>query len=123
MSPQQEAVRRLKSIAGAALFILGMFILYENRAGAVTHLSHVVAKGSEALGVLPATVLAISLSLHAYGFDHQRIFCGLIHQILSSSGPVLLVILGTVLSRDNFADRSNIHHEPVRLSSAGSRNQ
>jgi hypothetical protein len=123
MSPQQKAFRRLKSIAGAALFVVGMFILYKNKAGAVTHLSHVVAKGSDALGVLPATVLAISLSLRAYGFDHQRIFCGLFHQIFLSAGPLLLVIFGTVLSRENFADQSNIHPEPVRPSSAGLRNQ
>jgi len=123
MSPQQKAFRRLKSIAGAALFVVGMFILYKNMAGAVTHLSHVVSKGSDALGVLPATVLAISLSLRAYGFDHQRIFCGLFHQIFLSAGPLLLVIFGTVWSGENFADQSNIHPEPVRPSPAGLRNQ
>jgi hypothetical protein len=108
MAVQQRALRRFKSIAGAAIFVLGMFILYENLAGAFTKISDVVAKGSKALGVLPAAALAVSQAVHASGFDHQRVFCGLFHQVLLSAWPLLLVVFGTVLSRDNFADNSNV---------------
>ena len=46
MAAQQRAFRSSKSIAGAALAVLGMFPLYLNGAGAVAHLSHVLANGS-----------------------------------------------------------------------------
>ena len=99
MAARQTALRISKSIAGAALLLLGMFILYEKLAGAVVRLSHDLANGSKALGVLPAAVLAVSQAAHA--FDHHQLLQCFFGQILVSSWPLILVIFGTVLSRDN----------------------
>ena len=83
----------------------GMFILYENLAGAVAWLSHVLGTNSpEALGVLPAVILAASRVLQAYGADHPRSLQGFLQHMLVSSWPLLLVMVGTVLSRDTFTD-------------------
>jgi hypothetical protein len=99
MAARQTVLRISKSIAGATLLLLGMFTLYENLAGAVVRLSHVLANGSQALGVLPAAVLAVSQAVHA--FDHHQFLQCVFQRILVSSWPLILVIFGTVLSRDN----------------------
>ena len=106
MEGQLTVLRSAKSIVGTALLVLGTFILYENLAGAVGRLSHVLANGSEALGLLPAVVLAASQPVHAYAVDHHRFLLGLFQQVLASSWPLLLVIFGSVLSRDTFTDKS-----------------
>jgi putative Mn2+ efflux pump MntP len=107
MAAHQSVLRISKSIAGAILLIFGMFVLYEHLAAAVARLSHVLANGSAALGVLPAVALAVSQAVHAYGFDCHRFLQGLSQQMLISSWPLLLVIFGTVLSRDSFTDKSS----------------
>jgi hypothetical protein len=106
MAGRRTIFRSSRSIAGAALLMVGMFILYENLAGAVTALSHALANRSEALGVVPAVVLAVSQPVQAYAADHQRFFRDVFHQLLGSSWPLLLVIFGSVLSRDTFAEKS-----------------
>jgi len=59
MARRQTVFRNSKAIAGAALTGFGMFILYEHLAAAVAWLSHVLgANSSEALGVVPAVILA-----------------------------------------------------------------
>jgi hypothetical protein len=106
MAAQETALRSTKSIAGAALAALGMFILYENVTAAVAHLSHILGHGSQALGRFPAFVLAVSQALHIYSFYHHQLLQGLFQQLLASSWPLLLIIFGTVLSTDNFSDES-----------------
>jgi hypothetical protein len=106
MAAQQTALRIFKSIAGAALFVLEMFILYENLVATISQVSHTLANGSAALGVLPAAVLAVAQAMHA--FDHHQFLQCLFRQILLSSRPLLLVICGTVLSSDQFVDRANV---------------
>jgi hypothetical protein len=108
MARQQTAFRSSKSIAGAALVGLGIFILYENLAEGVARLSHVLgANGSEALGVLPAVILAVARVLQAYTADHQRFLQGILEHMLVSSWPLLLVMVGTILSRDAFTNNVN----------------
>ena len=107
MATQQTTIGILKSIAGAVLVGLGMFILYANTAGAVAHLRHVLGNGSAALGGLPAAILVFAQTVRAHALEHQRFVQGLFQQVLLSSlWPVFLVIFGTVLSRDTFADSS-----------------
>jgi hypothetical protein len=104
----QTVFRSSKSIAGAALAGLGMFILYENLAGAVARLSHLLGTiPGEALGVLPTVILAASRVLQAHAADHQRFLHGFLRQVLVSSWPLLLVMVGTVLSRETFTDKVN----------------
>jgi hypothetical protein len=109
MATEQTAFRSSKSIAGAVLAVLGMFPLYENVAGTVARLSHLFANGSQALGAFPTFVLGVSQAVHTFGFDHQRPSQGLFQQLLVSSWPLLLVIVGTVLSTDSCAIKSKAH--------------
>jgi hypothetical protein len=121
MAARQTAFGKFKSMTGAALVVLGMFILYQNLAGAFACLRHVVANGAAALGILPAAVLTVAQAVHAYA--HHQCLQALLRQILISSWPLLLVICGTVLSRESFADGANIQEhttEPVHLASAPS---
>jgi hypothetical protein len=105
MAQQKTAFRALKSVAGTAFLGLGTFILYENLAGALARLRHVLgANGSEALGVLPAGIIAASHSFQACAAAHHPVLQGLLHHTLISSWPLLLVMVGTMLSRDTFMD-------------------
>jgi hypothetical protein len=112
MARQRTAHRSSKSIAGVALVGFGMFILYENLAGAVAWLSHVLAaNSSETLGVLPAVILAVSQVLQAHAANHQRLLQRFLQHMLISSWPLLLVMVGAVLSRDTFTDTANARPE------------
>jgi hypothetical protein len=110
MAGQRTAFRSSKSIAGAVFVGVGMFILYENLAGAVAQLKYVLgANGSDALGVLPAVVLATSQAVRVCGFDHQGFLPCL--RMLISFWPPLLVIAGTMLLRD--ACRDTVEASPT----------
>jgi hypothetical protein len=85
-----------------------MFILYENLAGAVAGLGHILGTNSfEALGVLPAFILTVSQVLPAHAANHQHLLQLSLQHILVSSWPLLLVMVGTVLSRDTVTDNVN----------------
>ena len=97
-----------KSIAGAALVALGTVIFYENLNRAATQLSHLLgAIPRQALGILPAVILAAPRVLQAYAADHQSLLLGLLRHMLLSCWPLLLVIAGTVLAPDAFRDDVN----------------
>ena len=100
----QQTFGRTKSIAGTALIGLGIFVFYENLHQAATQLSHLLVP-REALGVLPTVILAASRVLQAYG-DHPQSLPGCLLHMLASSWPLLLVIVGMVLSRDCSADNA-----------------
>ncbi|HSZ03162.1 MAG TPA: hypothetical protein VK788_26955 [Terriglobales bacterium] len=106
MTRLRRNFRSTKSIAGAAFVGFGMFILYENLASAVAWLSNVRgANNFEVLGVLPAFILAVSQVLPAHAANHQHLLQSfLLQHLLVSSWPLLLVLAGTVLSRDDFTD-------------------
>jgi hypothetical protein len=117
MARQRTAFRSSKSIAGAVLVGFGMFILYGNLAGAIAWLSHVLgANSSERLGVLPAVILAVSQVVEAQAANQQRLLQGLFQHLLVSSWPLLLVMVGTVLSRDTFTDSTHFQKKIVDLS-------
>jgi len=105
MARQRTAFRSTKSIAGAAFLGLGMFILYGNLAGAVAQVRHVLgANGSEALGVVPAVILATSQVVHTCTFDHQGVLPCLLRMLISFWPPILIIV-GTMLLRDAFTDK------------------
>jgi hypothetical protein len=107
MKPQRTILRISKSIAGAIFVGLGMFVLYENVAGAVARLSHILgANGSHALGILPAAFLVFSQAVQTYAADHQRFLGSLFQQTLVSIWPLALVIFGSVLSKDTLTHDS-----------------
>ena len=104
---QQTFVGHAKSIAGIALIGLGIFVFYENLHQATTQLSHLLGViPREALVVLPTVILAASRVLQAYG-DHPQSLPGCLLHMLASSWPLLLVIVGTLLSWDCFGDDVN----------------
>ena len=105
MAARRTILLKARSIAGTAILALGTFILYQDLAGAASRLIHVLTNGSEAFGILPAVVFAASQPAHAYAADHHRFLHSLLHQMLSSSWPLLLVIFGGVLSRHTFRDQ------------------
>jgi hypothetical protein len=108
MTRLRRNFRGTRSIAGAALVGFGMFILYENLAGAVAWLSHVRgANNFGALGVLPAFLLAVSQILPAHAANHQHFLQASLQHMLVSSWPLLLVMAGTVLSWDTVSDNVN----------------
>src|SRR3982074_3010613 len=105
MGRQKAAFQSSKLIAGATLVGVGTLILYENLAGDFAQLRHVLgANGSDALGVLPAVVLATSQAVRACGFDYQGLLPCLLRMLISF-WPPLLVIAGTMLLRDACRDK------------------
>jgi hypothetical protein len=103
MSGQRTAF--YKSIGGATLVGVGTLVLYENPAGEIAQLRHVLgANGSDGLGVLPAVVLATSQAVRACAFDHHGLMPCLL-RMLVSFWPPLLVIAGTRLLRDACSDK------------------
>ena len=109
MARWQTHSQILKSIAGAALIWLGVFVLSWNLAKAAAQLSEylgITAEGAETLGVVTAVGLAASHALHTYLFDQQEFLRG-VNQILMMCSPLLLVIAGMELLRDEFTDGAN----------------
>ena len=104
----QQTFRCPKSMAGAALIAAGIFIFYENLNRAASQLSHLLdAIPRQALGTLPAVILAVPRILPAHAVDHQLFLVGLIRLTLVLCWPLLLVIAGTVLAPDMFTDDVN----------------
>lgn len=108
MTMQQTFIGRAKSIAGAALIGLGVFVFYENLYQAATQFRRLLdVIPMEALGVLPTIIVVASAGWQAYGADHARSLQDSLLGMLESFWPLLLVIIGTVLSRDCSMDNVN----------------
>ena len=101
---QRTLFERAKSVAGTVLVALGMFILYQHLDRAVSELLD--APGGP-FGALPTSIFAASQFVQSYASDHQRFLENLVKQILISAWPLLLVVVGTVLSLDGFADQGD----------------
>ena len=105
---QQRFFGRAKSLAGAALVGLGIFIFHGHLDRAATQWSHLLSTTpGEAPGVLATVIVAAPRVLQAYAADHQRFLQGFLRHIFLSCWPLLLVIVGTVLSRDTFTEDVN----------------
>ncbi len=105
---QQRFLGQAKSLVGTTLLGLGIFLQYEHLDRAAVQLSHLFRTASgEALGVLPTAILAISRVLQSYASNNQCFLHDLLLYILVLSWPLLLVVVGTVLSRDILAENGN----------------
>jgi hypothetical protein len=102
MARQRTVFWSSKSIAGAALLGFGLFVLYENLAGAAVCVCHVLgADRSHAIGILPAFILAVSQFFDTHAANpHRFLECSVQHMLLSS-WPLLLVVAGTAMSCDS----------------------
>jgi hypothetical protein len=102
-----------KSIAGIALVGLGITVLYRNLDGATTQLSNLIGTTrAEPLGVLPSLVLVSARVMQSYALDHRRFLEGFFQHLWVLFWPLLLVIVGTVLSRDGFTDQGEALARP-----------
>ncbi len=94
-----------KSIAGAALVGLGLFILCANLPDAAArfgHLAGIRTDASQTFGEMIAVVLAASHVVQSYLFDRGEFLRGLC-RILISFWPLLLVSRRNALDGDGFA--------------------
>jgi len=92
--------KHARSIAGTVLVALGIFILHQDLDRAAAHLSRLLGIPGDAPGAFPTVMLAALRLAQAYAADHQKFLQGFLHQLLASSWPVMLVVAGTVLSRN-----------------------
>jgi hypothetical protein len=97
---------RAKLIAGVVFAGLGIFTLQKNLDRTAAQLCHLVSTTSrEALGALPTMILGASRLAQVYAAGHQRFLEGVLHQMLVSSWPLLLVVVGAALLRDEVTDK------------------
>jgi hypothetical protein len=109
MTGQQVTFQRARSIAGAALVGFGIFILSQNLAEAAVQLREFLgANGLDLLGLSPAVLQAASQIMKVYASDHQQFLAVLVRQMLISAWPLLLVLIGAVLSWEGPMDNLNM---------------
>jgi len=105
---QKTLFGRANSIAGAALVALGIFVFYENLDRAAARLNHLPGNiPSKTLGIVPTIILAAARVMQAYAADHQRFLHMFLQQIFVLFCPLLLVMVGGVLSRDSFVENAS----------------
>ena len=112
MTRQHKTSESITAIAGGALVGLGLHILSGNLDTAGGQLRHLLGNtGGDALGVLPSVVLAASQPAQVYALDHHG-FLQCFLRMLLSFWPLLLVVVGTVLLWDIFADKGKASPTP-----------
>jgi len=105
MTRQHKTSESITAIAGGALVGLGLHILSGNLDTAADRLRYLLGNtAGDALGVLPSVVLASSQAAQACALDHHG-FLQCFLRMLVSFWPLLLVVAGTVLLWDVFADK------------------
>ena len=101
MTAWRTSSRNLKSIAGAGVFALGLFLLFVNLDGVAAQVSAMICTPGEAPGMLAAISLAGLHAVQAYTFDHAGFLSSLL-QILVSFWPLVLIFVGAVLLQRTF---------------------
>ena len=115
MASGHEASEVVRSIAGGTLIGLGLHSLFGNLDRVAAQLGHLLGAGArEALGTLPAVVLAASQAARAYELDHDGFLLGLL-RMLVSFWPLLLVAAGATLLRDVLTDKVKALPRPNQL--------
>jgi hypothetical protein len=120
MAGRRASSRSLRSISGAGVFALGLFLLFVNLDGVAAQVSYAVGAPAETLGTLPALGLAGLHAVQAYTFDHAGFSSSLL-QILVSFWPLLLIVVGATLLRHAFKGHSGMHVAEAEPLAAGER--
>jgi hypothetical protein len=103
MAKQQTSFRRVESLLGAALLVLGVFFLFTNVDALTASVSRTAGHSQEdASSALLGLALAGLHATQAYAFDRAH-FLSALHGILVSFWPLALVFVGVLLMRDFFA--------------------
>ena len=98
MTARQTTSRRIRSISGAALLVMGLFPLFVNLDGVTAQINYAAGVSAETLGILPALGLAGVRAMHTYAFD-PSLFLSTLLQILVSFWPLLLIVAVAMLLR------------------------
>ena len=112
MAAPHTFIERARSVAAVALVAVGMFILYQHLSQTANHLSHFLCNNhGDTPGPLPAIIMAALCVVQAYAVDHQGVLQVLAKQLVIWFWPLLLVMAGSILSRDAFKDDGNTAEE------------
>ncbi len=107
MVRRQAVLRDRKSIAGAALIGLGLFILFRNPDEAIVLIRFLGTLGEQADSLGQVTSMAVQHFLQGYLFDHTE-FLQVLYQVLLSFSGVLLIVTGTIFFAAVFAGREGL---------------
>lgn len=96
---------RVKSIAGAILLGVGVLVLQGNLDRSATRLSHFFCTvPRDVVSGLPAVILTVSEVVRAYTACHGQFVQEFLLQALATAWPLLLIVVGAVLSREEFME-------------------
>ena len=104
MTTRRTSSSGLKSTIGAAIFALGLLLLFVNLDGAADQVGSMLGSRPAGPGLLATIGLAGLHAVQAYTFNHDA-FLSVVYQILVSFWPLLLVIAGAMLLRSSFQGR------------------
>jgi hypothetical protein len=113
MAKHQIIFRGSRSIAGPALFGVGLFILYQNVGGAVACATHILLHHSSSLGTVPALILGLAQVLKCHAASTPWSSNSLVQHALLSSWPLLLVVAGTALSGEGVVNPATAGHKKL----------
>ena len=112
MTGRHRANETFKSIAGGSMVGLGLHVLWGNLDGMAAQLRPFLVARGEGPGGMSSVILVASQAVQAYAFNHQG-FLQDLRQVSVSLWPLLLVIVGTILSRGVFTDEVKHCRQPT----------
>ena len=115
MTARQTTSRSIRSITGAGVLAMGLFLLFVNMDGVAAQISYAAGAPAETLGILPTLGLAGVRALHAYTFD-PSLFLSSLLQILVSFWPLLLILAGAALLLDVIRSSFAMHRADANSS-------
>jgi len=112
MTTRRTFSRSLKPTLGAAIFALGLLLLFVNLDGAAAQITSMLGTPERTPGLLATLGLAGLNAVQAYTFNHDA-FLSALRQILVSFWPLMLILAGAGLLRDVFGGLFAAHASRV----------
>jgi drug/metabolite transporter (DMT)-like permease len=109
MARQHAVFQNRKSIVGAALVGLGLFVLFRDvaEAAVLIRFLRIIGDQADSLGLLAVASMAVQHLLQSYLFDHTE-FLRILYQVLLSFLGLLLISAGTIFLPAVFAGREEL---------------